>query len=25
VILYSDRDIAPIFGHLSYYAGVPHR
>ncbi len=25
VILYSDRDIAPIFGHLSYYAWVPHR
>jgi hypothetical protein len=25
VILYADRDIAPIFGHLSYYAGVPHR
>ncbi len=25
VILYADRDISPIFGHLSYYAGVPHR
>jgi hypothetical protein len=25
VILYCDRDIAPIFGHLSYLAGVPHR
>ncbi len=25
VLLYCDRDIAPIFGHLSYYAGVPHR
>jgi hypothetical protein len=25
VMLYADRDIAPIFGHLSNYAGVPHR
>jgi len=25
VILYCDRDIAPIFGHLSYFAGVPKR
>jgi hypothetical protein len=25
VMLYSDRDVAPIFGHLSQYAGVPHR
>ena len=25
VAFYADRDIAPIFGHLSYYAGVPHR
>ena len=25
VLLFADRDIAPIFGHLSYYAGVPHR
>ncbi len=25
VILYSDRDVAPIFGHLSQLAGVPHR
>ena len=25
VLLFSDRDIAPIFGHLSRYAGVPHR
>lgn len=25
VILYCDRDIAPIFGHLSYLAGVPKR
>lgn len=25
VLLYCDRDTAPIFGHLSYYAGVPHR
>ncbi len=25
VILYADRDIAPIFGHLSYFAGMPHR
>jgi len=25
VLLYCDRDVAPIFGHLSFYAGVPHR
>jgi hypothetical protein len=25
VMLYSDRDVAPVFGHLSQYAGVPHR
>lgn len=25
VLLYCDRDIAPIFGHLSYLAGVPKR
>lgn len=25
VMLYCDRDLAPIFGHLSPYAGVPHR
>jgi hypothetical protein len=25
VMLYCDRDIAPIFGHLSVYAGPPHR
>ena len=25
VLLFCDRDTAPIFGHLSYYAGVPHR
>jgi hypothetical protein len=25
VLLYCDRDIAPVFGHLSQYAGVPHR
>ena len=25
VMLYCDRDTASIFGHLSYYAGVPHR
>jgi hypothetical protein len=25
VQLFSDRDIAPIFGHLSPLAGVPHR
>jgi hypothetical protein len=25
VLLYCDRDVAPIFGHLSTYAGVPHR
>jgi hypothetical protein len=25
VMLYSDRDLAPIFGHLSNLAGPPHR
>ena len=25
VLLYADRDVAPIFGHLSERAGVPHR
>jgi hypothetical protein len=25
VMLFSDRDTAPIFGHLSNYAGLPHR
>jgi hypothetical protein len=25
VLLYCDRDTAAIFGHLSQYAGVPHR
>jgi len=25
VMLYSDRDVASIFGHLSPYAGVQHR
>ena len=25
VMLFSDRDIAPIFGHLSVLAGPPHR
>jgi ABC-type dipeptide/oligopeptide/nickel transport system permease subunit len=25
VMLFSDRDTAEIFGHLSRYAGVPHR
>ena len=25
VFLYSDRDVAPIFGHLSERAGPPHR
>jgi hypothetical protein len=25
VMLFSDRDVAPIFGHLSQVAGVPHR
>ena len=25
VMLYSDRDLAPVFGHLSPLAGVPHR
>jgi hypothetical protein len=24
-MLYSDRDVAPIFGHLSSSAGIPHR
>jgi len=24
-MLYCDRDIAPIFGHLSQLAGPPHR
>lgn len=25
VILFSDRDVAPVFGHLSPLAGAPHR
>ena len=25
VMLYCDRDVAPIFGHLSQLAGAPHR
>jgi len=25
VMLYSDRDVAPVFGHLSPLAGAPHR
>ena len=25
VLLYCDRDSAAIFGHFSFYAGVPHR
>lgn len=25
VMLFTDRDVAPIFGHLSPLAGVPHR
>ncbi len=25
VLLYCDRDVAPIFGHLSEIAGTPHR
>jgi len=25
VMLYSDRDVSPIFGHLSPLAGAPHR
>jgi hypothetical protein len=25
VLLYCDRDTAEIFGHLSRFAGVPHR
>jgi hypothetical protein len=24
-LLFADRDVAPIFGHLSQYAGAPHR
>jgi hypothetical protein len=24
-MLFSDRDLAPVFGHLSPLAGVPHR
>jgi hypothetical protein len=24
-MLYCDRDLAPVFGHLSPLAGVPHR
>ena len=24
-LLYCDRDIAPVFGHLSPLAGIPHR
>jgi hypothetical protein len=24
-LLFADRDVAPIFGHLSEYAGAPHR
>jgi hypothetical protein len=24
-MLYSDRDVAPVFGHLSPLAGAPHR
>jgi hypothetical protein len=23
--LFADRDVAPVFGHLSPFAGVPHR
>jgi hypothetical protein len=25
VLLYCDRDVAPIFGHLSQFAGPMHR
>ena len=25
VMLYCDRDLAPVFGHLSPLAGIPHR
>jgi hypothetical protein len=25
VVLYCDRDVAPIFGHLSPLAGTPRR
>jgi len=25
IMLYSDRDVAPVFGHLSPLAGAPHR
>jgi hypothetical protein len=25
VMLYCDRDLAPVFGHLSPLAGAPHR
>jgi hypothetical protein len=25
VMLYADRDVAPVFGHLSPLAGTPHR
>ncbi len=25
VMLYSDRDVAPVFGHISPLAGAPHR
>jgi hypothetical protein len=24
-MLYSDRDVAPVFGHFSVYAGHQHR
>jgi hypothetical protein len=25
VMLFTDRDVAPVFGHLSPLAGTPHR
>jgi hypothetical protein len=25
IFLYCDRDLAPVFGHLSPLAGAPHR
>jgi hypothetical protein len=24
-MLYCDRDVAPVFGHISELAGTPHR
>jgi hypothetical protein len=25
IMLYTDRDVAPVFGHISPLAGTPHR